>query len=53
LVILNMLQVWFFSRQTEVNTRKPMPATSHSLVKQIIPDTSAPSRERQTLNLSD
>jgi hypothetical protein len=40
-VKLNMLQVWFLSRQTEVNPRKPMPATPFSLVKQNIPDSSA------------
>jgi hypothetical protein len=40
-----MLQVWFLSRQTEVNPRKPMPATPFSLVKQNIPDSSARRRE--------
>jgi hypothetical protein len=42
-----MLQVWFLSWQTEVNPRKPMPATPSSLVKQNIPDSSAPARERR------
>jgi hypothetical protein len=39
------LQVWFLSWQTEVNTRKPMPATLPSIVKKFIPDSSAPARE--------
>jgi hypothetical protein len=42
-----MLQVWFLSWQTEVNPRKPIPATPYSLVKQIIPDSSARMRERR------
>jgi hypothetical protein len=40
-----MLQVWFLSWQTEVNPRKPLPATPLGVVKQNIPDSSARRRE--------
>jgi hypothetical protein len=40
-----MLQVWFLSWQTEVNTRKPVPATLYSKVKKIMPDSNARMRE--------